>query len=84
MGCVATMGTVPPPRTCVKCLRADAACKASLGRTPLWLVRKESRSLPPLAGTWLAAQPIEAPHSMLCSLCSMPSRLGVCEVQNLQ
>ncbi|KAL4858517.1 Vacuolar protein sorting-associated protein 13C [Chlorella vulgaris] len=49
MGCVATIGTVPPPRTCVKCLRADAACKASLGRTPLWLVRKDSRSLPPLA-----------------------------------
>jgi hypothetical protein len=55
MGCVATIGTEPPPRTCVKCLRADAACKASLGRTPLWLVRKDSRSLPPLAGMWLAA-----------------------------
>lgn len=50
MGCVATLGTDPPPRSCIKCLRADAGARASPGRTPAWIVPRESRTLPPVAG----------------------------------
>lgn len=52
MGCVATLGTDPPPRSCVKCLRADAAARADPARTPLWTVRREARTMPPLSGGW--------------------------------
>lgn len=50
MGCVATLGTDPPPRSCVKCLRADAAARADPGRNPLWTIRREARTMPPLSG----------------------------------
>ena len=66
MGCVASISTDPPPRSCVKCLRADAATRASPGRTPLWAVRRQARSLPPVTGRYL--QPL------LCCCCSV--RLG--------
>ena len=50
MGCIATLGTDPPPRSCVKCLRADAAVRADPGRTPLWSIAREARTMPPLSG----------------------------------
>lgn len=55
MGCVATIGTDPPLRNCVKCLRADAATRTSPGRTPLWAVRREPRTISPVTGglAWL-------------------------------
>lgn len=50
MGCVATTSTDPPPRSCAKCLRADAAARASPGAAPLWRVPREPRTMPPLSG----------------------------------
>ncbi len=47
MGCVATLGTVPPPRACIKCLRQDAATRASPDRTPTWTLRPEKATDPP-------------------------------------
>lgn len=52
LGCVATNGVKPPGRGAAKCLRADAACKASFGRAPQWALRPEERTFPSLSA-WL-------------------------------
>ncbi|KAL4447306.1 hypothetical protein ABPG77_007339, partial [Micractinium sp. CCAP 211/92] len=52
MGCVATLGTVPPPRACIKCLRQDAATRASPDRTPTWTLRPEKATDPPALSAW--------------------------------
>ena len=65
MGCVATLGTDPPPRSCVKCLRADAATRGSPGRTPLWTVKREAKAMPPLSGETFRCAAVEGftwPH----------------------
>lgn len=52
LGCVATVGTDPPPRSSAKCLRADAAARASPSRVPLWTVKREAQrgGMPPVSG----------------------------------
>ncbi|KAL4443584.1 hypothetical protein ABPG75_011321 [Micractinium tetrahymenae] len=52
MGCVATLGTVPPPRSCIKCLRQDAATRASPDRTPTWVLRHDKNTDPPPLSAW--------------------------------
>lgn len=54
MGCVAGIGE-NPPKHAMKCIRADAVDRAAHSRTstPLWYVRRNDQTLPPLS-VWLA------------------------------
>eukprot|EP00887_Chlorella_sp_A99_P001951 scaffold18.g1951.t1 len=54
MGCVASAGIDPPPRSACRCLRADAATRATPNRSLIWRLspsggRKDQGSLPPLS-----------------------------------
>lgn len=53
LGYVATVGTDPPPRSSAKCLRADAAVRASSSRSTLWTVKRDASQrggMPPVSG----------------------------------
>ncbi len=48
MGCVASVGMMPP-RKGIKCVRKDAAVTGTVPRLPVWAVRASEKSLPPFS-----------------------------------
>ncbi|KAL4527774.1 hypothetical protein Ndes2437A_g02912 [Nannochloris sp. 'desiccata'] len=48
MGCVASIGMMPP-RKGIKCVRKDAAVRGTVPRMPIWAVRASEKSIPPFS-----------------------------------
>ncbi len=48
MGCVASVGMIPP-RKGIKCVRKDAAVSGNVPRMPIWAVRASEKSIPPFS-----------------------------------